>query len=46
LISIIVLIATTVFLKKFRYDNLLREEIMMGEAVEIVEDKKLSGVLT
>lgn len=46
LISIIVLVATTVFLKKFWYDNLLREEIMMGDAVEIVEDKKLSGVLT
>lgn len=45
LVSVVVLIATTIFLKKFWYDNLLREEIMMGEA-KISNENHLSEVLT
>lgn len=33
-ISVAILLGTTVFLKKFWYDNLLREEVLMNEAVK------------
>ncbi|MEZ5426970.1 MAG: sodium:solute symporter family protein [Pyrinomonadaceae bacterium] len=41
LVSVVILLGTTVFLKFYWYDNLLREEVMMGET-EIGEDRQLS----
>jgi Na+/proline symporter len=41
LISSLILIGTTVFLKKFWYDNLLREEELMGET-KMGEDRELN----
>lgn len=34
LVSVLILVGTSIFLKKFWYENLVREEVLMNEAVE------------